>query len=83
MNCFHTLSLFIQHSVVKESVHSVTLGAVLSDVRDFNIESTNLARISAPNNSRRVVDCFLMGPTRVLEAMRLVSTSPLLCSVRR
>ena len=81
MNCFHVL--FIQQRVVKESVQKITLGELLSDVRALKIESTNLGRISAPNNSRRGVDCFLIGATRVLETMRFVSTSLLLCSVRR
>ena len=68
---------------MNESIHKMTSGVTFRDVSARVINLTNLAKIFAPSSSSRGVDCFLIGATHVLEAIRFAFTLPLLCSVLR
>ena len=53
------------------------------EVSALTIVSTNRASTLAPNSLSRGIVCLLIGAIRVLDAIKFVSTSPWLCSVRR
>jgi len=71
--CFHGHWFIIQNKTEVESTQYVApncKGSMLSTV------STSRVSSRAPNNSNHGIDCFLMGATLALEAIKVIDTVP-------